>query len=107
MIQDKDRSGYIGASDTAYVMGSWNSRSFRKWWRIKLGLQQDHSCRRAMEAGNRWEHRILQSLGLPDLTMDGQYIIEGLKLRVNLDGNTEDAIYEVKTYIYERGYSVP
>ena len=71
----------------------------------KLGINRNNVETVYMNAGTHWEHRLLEYIGCPE--MDKQIINEELKLRVNLDGNTEDAIYEVKTYIYERGYSVP
>ena len=32
MIESKDRSGYIGASDTDKVVGNWKSQTWMKWW---------------------------------------------------------------------------
>ena len=107
MIHDYDRSGYIGASDVRYVMGRWQGKSFENWWREKLGLQHRSFQNRYMQAGNAWEHRILDSLGVPGLEKDNQFIREELKLRVNLDGNTRDRIYEVKTYQLCKGYAHP
>ena len=104
MIHDFDRSGYIGASDVRYVMGSWQGKTFENWWLEKLGLRCNGYRNRYMEAGNAWEHRILQSLNIPGMEMDNQFIREELKLRVNLDGNTPDKIYEVKTYRLKNGY---
>ena len=40
------------------------------------------------------------------MEMDKQIIIEDLRLRVNLDGNDTDTIYECKTYIFEKGFKV-
>jgi hypothetical protein len=48
----------------------------------------------------------LESLGFP-MEFDKQIILEDLKLRVNLDGNTEDTIYECKTYKWEKGFKMP
>lgn len=107
MIHDFDRSGYIGASDVRYVMGRWQGRSFENWWREKLGLQHSHFQNRYLQAGNAWEHRILDSLAVTDLVKDNQFIREELKLRVNLDGNTDNTIYEVKTYRLASGYRNP
>lgn len=98
MIQEHDRSGYIGASDVGYVIGNWKTKTWQKWWMQKLGFNQDHFDNRYTIAGTNWEHRILDSLNLPGLEKDKQIIIEDLKLRVNLDGNTPDRIKEVKTY---------
>ena len=64
----------------------------------KLGINQDHFDNMYTKAGTNWEHRILDSLNFPNLEKDRQFIIEDLRLRVNLDGNTPGRIYECKTY---------
>lgn len=96
MIQDHDRSYYIGASDTIYVIGNWETASFEKWWGTKSGLYSSDFQNDAMKAGTAYEHKILESLGKPGMEMDRQFITG--RLRINLDGNTSDCIYEVKTY---------
>ena len=88
MITNHDRSGYIGASDTDKVIGNWRSKTWEKWWMQKLGINRDHFENEYTKAGTNWEHRILDSLQLPNLEKDKQIIIEDLRLRVNLDGNT-------------------
>ena len=98
MITNHDRSGYIGASDVQYVIGNWKTKTWEKWWMQKLGINQDHFDNQYTKAGTNWEHRILDSLHLPGLEKDRQFIIEDLRLRVNLDGNLPDRIKEVKTY---------
>ena len=70
----------------------------------KIGINQDHFENEYTKAGTHWEHRILDSLQLPDLEKDKQIIIEDLRLRVNLDGNTPFRIHEVKTYQLEKGW---
>ena len=104
MIESKDRSGYLGASDTAFVVGNWRTKSFEKFWMQKIGINNDHFENRYTIAGTNWEHRILDSLNLPDLEKDKQIIIEELKLRVNLDGNQPHRIKEVKTYQWSKGW---
>lgn len=104
MIANHDRSGYIGASDVQYVIGNWKTKTWEKWWMQKLGINQDHFDNEFTKAGTNWEHRILDSLHLPDLQKDAQYIIEDLRLRVNLDGNQPHRIKEVKTYQWEKGW---
>lgn len=106
MISDKDRSGYFGASDTDRVIGSTKTKTFHKWWMEKLGIRQSSFSNIFLEAGTYYEHPILDALGIP-LEKDKQIVIEPLRLRVNLDGNTEDTIYEVKTYKIENGFHVP
>ena len=104
MIADHDRSGYIGASDTDKVIGNWKTKTWEKWWMQKIGINQDHFENEYTKAGTNWEHRILDSLQLPNLEKDKQIIIEDLRLRVNLDGNTPVRIKEVKTYRWEKGW---
>lgn len=106
MIKSKDRSGYFGASDTDKIIGNVNTKSFVKWWFEKLGADRNNFTNEAMKAGTYYEHKILKFLGFP-LELDKQIIIEDLKLRVNLDGNTDECIYEVKTYRYEKGFQLP
>ena len=104
MIADQDRSGYIGASDTAMVIGNWKTKTWEKWWMQKIGINTDHFDNKYTIAGTNWEHRILDSLHLPNLEKDKQIIIEDLRLRVNLDGNTPFRIIEVKTYQWSKGW---
>ena len=102
MISDHDRSYYIGASDTQYVIGNWDTKSFERWYLTKLCVDSSHYSNDAMKAGTAYEHRILESLNLDGLEMDRQ-IIHG-RLRVNLDGNTKDTVYEVKTYMFGKRF---
>ena len=104
MIADKDRSGYIGASDTRFVMGNWNTKTFENWWREKQGIVRNNFTNEAIQTGSAYEHKILNSLGIPDLEKDKQIIID--RLRVNFDGNTKNKIYEVKTYSAEKVFKV-
>ncbi len=106
MIESKDRSGYFGASDTDKIIGKWTSDTFAKWWMQKIGINRDHFDNKYTSAGTHFEHRILESLGIP-MEMDKQIIIEDLLLRVNLDGNDSDTIYECKTYKHEKGFKLP
>lgn len=107
MIASHDRSFYIGASDTDKVVGNWKTNTWEKWWLQKIGINQDHFDNRYTIAGTNWEHRILESLRIPDLELDRQFINEDLRLRVNLDGNTPQRIKECKTYKWEKGFKVP
>jgi hypothetical protein len=96
MITNKDRSGWFGASDTSMVVGNWETASFKQWWLVKLGLAESTLQTKAMKVGNAFEHKILETI--PGVEMDKQILIPELHLRVNLDGNTEKTIHEVKTY---------
>jgi hypothetical protein len=96
MIASQDRSYYIGASETDKVLGNWKTETWLKWWMQKIGINNDHFNNVYTLAGTHYEHRILESLGFL-MDFDKQFINEELRLRVNLDGNTEDCIYECKT----------
>ena len=64
MISDHDRSYYIGASDTQYVVGNWSTYSFERWYLTKVGMDRMSYSNDAMKAGTAYEHRILESLNL-------------------------------------------
>lgn len=104
MIKSNDRSGYIGASDTKFVMGNWKTKTFRNWWMVKLGLSKQNFKNIYTAAGNNYEHKIIDALGIPNIEKDKQ-IIKG-RLRVNLDANTNEKIHEIKTYVYENGFDI-
>lgn len=106
MIASQDRSGYFGASDTPFIIGNHKTATFEKWWMQKIGINRDHFNNRYTSAGTHYEHRILESLGIP-MELDKQIILEDLLLRVNLDGNDNDTIYECKTYKFEKGFKMP
>ena len=95
MIKDQSRSGWFGASDTHYIMGNWNTETFRKWWLVKVGaMPSTFSGNKYTRAGTAYEHRILEHLKIP--TWDRQIRIKKYRLRVNLDGEDRKCIYEVK-----------
>lgn len=104
MISNHDRSGYIGASDTKFVMGNWNTKTFEKWWLQKLGIDTSHFDNKYTKAGTNFEHKIIESLNIKNIEMDKQIIVG--RLRINLDSNTKDCIYEIKTYQLEKGFNI-
>lgn len=97
MIHDHDRSYYIGASDTKFVMGNWNTQTFRHWWDIKMGFDDDDIDNIYLRTGTLYEPKILDHFGIND--RDRQIIIG--RLRVNLDGENEEEVIEVKTFRYD------
>lgn len=106
MIASKDRGYYFGASDVSNIIGKWTSDTWTKWWLQKLSINTDNFENVYTLAGTHFEHRILESLGIP-MEFDKQVILEDFRLRVNLDGNTDDCIYECKTYKAEKPFKVP
>ena len=64
MIHNQDRSGWFGASDTARIMGNWNTQTFARWWGEKLGMFSNDFKTPAMMAGTAYEHRILDAIGI-------------------------------------------
>lgn len=104
MIQSQDRSNYIGASDTSMVVGNWKTKTFENWWLEKIGVRRNDLKTEAIQAGNNYEHKILEALEIENLEMDKQIIID--RLRVNLDGNTDTCIYEVKTHKIDKEFKV-
>jgi hypothetical protein len=106
MIESKDRSGWFGASDTDRIIGSFNTKTFIDWWLTKEGVTSNNFESAEMNAGTHWEHRILEYVN-EDMEMDKQILIPELRLRINLDGNTEDTDYECKTYKANKVFKVP
>lgn len=96
MIRDENRAGWFGASDTARIMGNWDTLTFRLWWLEKLGIRTNHIKTDAMQAGTAYEHKILSAIGIKK--MDRQIKLHVLRLRVNLDGEDRETITEVKTH---------
>ena len=96
MIHNKSRAGWFGASDTARIMGNWDTLTFRLWWLEKLGIRTNHIKTDAMQAGTAYEHKILSAIGVKK--MDRQIKLRVLRLRVNLDGEDRETITEVKTH---------
>lgn len=105
MIHSHDRSGWFGASDTHYIVGNWNTKTFEKWWLEKLGAARTEFSNRYTAAGTYYEHAILDSLGIP-LRKDAQIKIRKYRLRVNLDGDTSEAVYEVKTHKADKPFRI-
>lgn len=103
MIADKDRSGWIGASDASYVVGNWDTDTFRKWFLVKIGLRKETFTNIAMQAGTEFEHKILDAI--PNIRKDHQIILP-CGLRVNYDGDKDGTIYEVKTHNIEKPFKV-
>ena len=100
MIRDHDRTGWIGASDTRFVMGNWRSRSWQRWFLEKLGYPRPRFQTVEMAAGSAWEHRILDYIGVK--ARDRQIKRRAILLRVNLDGEDRLTVSEVKTYTGEK-----
>lgn len=86
------------------VVGNWKTKTFDNWWLEKLGLIHKNFTTESIQAGNNYEHEILEALEIEGLEMDKQIIIG--RLRVNLDGNTNTCIYEVKTHKAEKEFKV-
>lgn len=95
MIHSKDRSGWFGASDTARIMGRWDTETFERFWMEKFGIYKSNFSNLSMKTGTYFEGKILDYLGIN--RRDRQIRIPSLRLRVNLDGETK-IIHEVKTY---------
>ena len=99
MISSQDRSGYFGASDVSYIVGNWKSKTWLDWWQVKQGIKRNNIQTKYTLAGTWIEHNILEHISCPE--MDKQIILEDLKLRVNLDGNSFDTIYELNYFLFQ------
>lgn len=98
MISTSSRIKYIGASDTHHVMGNWDTATFAKWWRQKQGIDTSSFHSIYTDTGTAFEHKIAEQIGMDDI--DRQIYIDGINIRVNLDGTLDGEIIEIKTYKY-------
>ena len=96
MISTSSRIGYLGASDTHFVMGNWETDTFAKFWRQKQGLDTSSFKSIYTETGNAFEHKIAETLGIADV--DRTVFVDGIRVRVNLDGTMDGENIEIKTY---------
>lgn len=97
MIRNQDRSGWFGASDTATVMGNWNTKTFAEWWAVKLGIYENRFTNKYMEFGNLAEHAIIDAYDRTIKKGRRPIYIPRYKIRVNLDGLKRERVVEVKT----------
>jgi hypothetical protein len=106
MIHNYDRRYWFGASDGKYIFAESHNRSWDDWWDVKCGKKEsDFRGNIFTKAGNAFEHSILKTYD-PNINFDRQILIPSLRLRVNLDGNTTDEIFEVKTYKNDKRFVV-
>ena len=107
MIKDQSRALWIGASDSSYVTGNWETETFKKWFKSKIGLtlyDRKWNTKYTL-AGTYYEHAILMAID-PRMIMDVQITKPDLGLRVNYDGMLGDTIYEVKTHQGSKEFKV-
>ena len=102
MIKNKDRSKWFGASDTHYIMGNWNTKTFQNWWMQKLGLIKKEFNTIYTIAGNEYEHKIAETIRTyfddDKFKLDRQIKCRKWRVRVNLDCESKHTIYEIKTF---------
>jgi len=104
MIIDKGRADWFGASDTSFIVGNYETATFKKWWLEKIGWKTNDFSNIAMTTGTHFEHKILDTID--GVRKDHQIIIPKLCLRVNYDGDKDKVIYEVKTHNIEKPFKI-
>lgn len=98
-ITNLDRSGAFGASDASTMMRNWGTKTFKEWWMVKTGIFPNPKLDNAgIRAGNFLEVPVLEALDIPGMKFGKEPFVypHNEYLRVNLDGYTNDTIYEVK-----------
>ena len=101
MITNQNRSYWIGASDTQFVMGNWNTETFKNWWLVKLGIHTNDFKSWVMDCGNIMEIPIIRFIE----NQENKKIKIGrfpkynlfLRLRCNYDGLRKEEVIEIKT----------
>ena len=95
MITNKDRSGWFGASDTKFIVGNYDTKTFLKWWLTKLGLSENNFSNKYTEAGTAYEHRIARFIEeIENHLKDPAYDEVKAKYSETLE-NTRNSIEEV------------
>ena len=101
MIKNKDRSKWFGASDTHYIMGNWNTKTFQNWWMQKLGLIKKDFNTIYTIAGNEYEHKIAETIRTyfddDKFKLDRQIKCRKWRVRVNLDCESKHTIYDMES----------
>ena len=101
MITNQDRSKWFGASDTATIMGNWETETFKQWWLVKLGLYRNTYKTWAMDCGNIMEIPIIRAIEEQEKRKIwlGKIPLYNpiLRLRCNYDGLTKEEVIEIKT----------
>lgn len=107
MISSLSRSYWFGASDASKVLTSnQKSYSWCKWWEEKTGGEHSGFSNVYTRAGTMYEHPILETIGLDEVDMDRQIYIPELRMRINLDGDKDGIIYEVKTHKPDKTFEI-
>lgn len=100
MIKNKSRAGWFGASDTKFIVGNWDTKTFMLWWLTKLGLRNDTFSNIYTITGINKEHQVANCYAEQNnlaIKLDRQRKKRKLRLRVNYDAETKNIPIEVKT----------
>ena len=101
MIKNQNRAFWFGASDTATIMGNWETETFKEWWLVKLGINHNTVKTWAMDCGNLMEVPIIRFIekeeGRKIKIGTHPYYKPSLRLRCNYDGLRQDEVIEIKT----------
>ena len=97
----------LGASDSKFIMAENRStKTWKQWWDVKLGeAESGFTGSIYTRAGNLFEHEILDTID-PEITTDGQILLDRYLLRVNYDGYKDGTIFEVKTHKNEKTFEI-
>lgn len=103
MIGEQSRHYFFGASDTRMVLReNHETKTWKQWWAVKLGIvEPEFQGNIYTNAGNKYEHPIMEALGLKEHEMDLTLYVPKYRLRVNYDGiklTNDGLITEIKTF---------
>lgn len=99
MIRNQNRAGWFGASDTATIMGRWDTRTFIDWWGVKCGYGGRSWSTWPMKVGNAMEIPIIKALESLEgrIKLGRRPVYRRHRLRVNYDGLQFRRVIEIKT----------
>lgn len=101
MIKNQNRSKWFGASDVSMVVGNWGTETFKNWWIVKLGLDDNRVRKWIMDCGNLLEIPIIRKIEKLEKHKikigKHPYYNLRLRLRCNYDGLSKEEVVEIKT----------
>jgi hypothetical protein len=115
LINERNIQGYIGGSDAIRVHGTWETDTFRRFWRERLtGIKETANFQTIdTAAGNIMEAEILEAVGVPKGYWNAYFPPKDTIAGINTDAYGEDIYHEAKCINHEEasrwviGYTIP
>lgn len=103
MIAERNIQGYIGGSDAIRVHGTWETDTFKRFWRERLtGIKETpHFQTIDTAAGNIMEAEILEAVGVPQECWNMYFPPRDTIAGINTDAFEDGTYHEAKCILAE------